>query len=119
LTKKDENLANQISSDNFLANPAVKQQKPDMNPGALRTTGQAPERHGPSSADRAEIGPARQLLSQESRDTGETAIAGANEARRQAALLKEQLSGSPAAAVKAHGAMDGNIFKAAMARPAV
>lgn len=111
-------MANPISSDNFLADQAVKQRKPDSHPGSLPATGEKPGRPAARSADRADIGPARQLLSQESLGLGEPAITSANEARRRVALLKQQLNDSPAAAAKAHGAMNGDVFEAATAVPA-
>ena len=110
-------MANQITNDGFLADHAVKQRKPGTHPGDRGTTSQAAERQSPPTADRADIGPARQRLSQESKSVGEPAIAGADEARRQVALLREQLSGSPSSALRAHGAVTGDVFEAAMARP--
>ena len=110
-------MANQILNDNFLAHQAVRQREPAPSPDDPRAARQQPETRTPPSADRADIGPARQRLSQESKGVSEPTIGSADEARRQIALLKEQLSGSPAAALKAHGAMNGNAFEAAMARP--
>lgn len=111
-------MANQILSDGFLADRAVQQRKPGTHTSDPANAGQAGERQSPSIADRADIGPARQRLSQESQRAGEPAIANADEARRQVALLREQLSGSPSSALKAHGGMHGDVFEAAMARPA-
>ena len=110
-------MANQISNDGLLTNQAVTQRKTGTHPGEADVARQAPERHSPRSTNRADIGPARQRLSQESKGVGEAAITSANEARRQLILLREQLSNSPASAVKAHSAMTGDIFEAAMTRP--
>ena len=111
-------MANKISGDNLLAHQAMKQWKSDTIAGDPRSANVAHETRALPNTDRADISHAHQRLSRQSEGVREAAIVTAEGARRQATLLKEMLTGSPAAAVKAHGGIDGNVFEAAMARPA-
>jgi hypothetical protein len=109
-------VANPISSDIFPAQPVLEQRKPDANPGRSAEPGfekSTPLRGGTADVDRA-----HQRLSQESGDVRDPAIVSAQEAKLRVALLKDLMTESPKAAVKAHGNIKTPAFEAAMARPA-
>ena len=109
-------MANPISNDNFPAHQVLEQRKPDVNPG--RSPDHTVENSTPPQGGEADISRAHQRLSQESGDVREPAIVSAREAGQRVALLKNLMSESPTAALKAHGNMKVNAFEAAMARPA-
>ena len=109
-------MTNPISSDNFLAQPAAREQKTGTEV-ADRRAPNTPEAHAESADDHADVGRAHRRLSQETEDTREPAIRSVDEAHRQITGLKALLTADPQAALGAHGRMDGNIFEAAMARP--
>jgi len=109
-------LANPISNDNFPAHRVPEQRKLDMNPG--RSPDHTVEKSTPPQGGEADISRAHQRRSQESGDVREPAIVSAREAGQRVALLKNLISESPTAALKAHGNMEVNAFEVAMARPA-
>lgn len=109
-------MANPISNDNFPAHPVLEQRKSDVNPG--RSPDHTVENSTPPRGGDADISRAHQRLSQASGNVREPVIVSASEAGQRAALLKDLMSESPTAALKAHGNMKVNAFEAAIARPA-
>ena len=109
-------MANPISNDIFPASPVLEQQKSDAEAG--RSPDSAFDKNTSPPGDNPDLDRAHQRLAQESGDVRQPVIVSASEAKQKATLLKDLMSGSPVAAVKAHGNMEINAFEAAMARPA-
>jgi len=109
-------VANPISSDIFPARSVIEQRKPDANPG--RSPEPTFEKSTPPHGGGAEVDRAHQRLSQESGGVRDPAIVSVREAKQRLALLKGLMTGSPKAALKAHGNIKISAFEAAMARPA-
>ena len=106
-----------ILNDNFSASQGLDRQKSD----AVGNRHGAPEANRDLSArptaEQTDIGRAQSRLTQESTESGATAIGSADEAQHRAALIRQMLTDSPASALKAHAAVDSEAFEAAMRRP--
>jgi len=105
-----------ISSDNFPARPATREQKPGTGAPDRHARG-APEATTGPHGNHADVDRAHQRLSQETEGTREPAIGSADGARREIAGIKALLAADPQTVLAAHGRVNGKLFEAAMARP--
>ena len=109
-------MTNPISSDNFSAHLAPREQRTGTQ-AADRRTRSTPEALAGHAGERADVDRAHRRLSQETERSQEPAIRSADEGRRRISDLKALLAADPRAALDAHARVDTRLFEAAMARP--
>ena len=109
-------MTHPISSDNFPAHPAIREQKPGAGAADRHSQG-APEATTGPQGNHPDVDRAHQRLSQETEGTREPAIGSADGARREIASIKALLTANPQTGLAAHSRVNGKLFEAAMARP--
>ena len=113
---RDDILTNPITNDGILTKTATNQPaSASSSESRARATTERPQT-GPQ--DSADVERAQQRLTQETIQANSSVPADANEARKLADTVKQQLMADPAGALRAMGGnMTDTLFEAATARP--